>query len=65
MIQTTLDGSLIGYSCHKCGRCYQDMAAVVRHAKRVHKPKKEIITHQNFALENYCLISTRTMVIVK
>jgi len=64
-MQTTLDGSQIGYVCHKCGRCYDTMSDVVRHSKRVHKPKPEKITHINFTLENYCLVSTKTVVCVR
>lgn len=62
MTQLDLDGLPVGYTCHKCGKSFNDMSAVVRHSKRQHKPKQETITHINFALENYCLISTKQVI---
>jgi len=62
--QLDLFGFPVGYTCHKCGKSFNDMSAVVRHAKRIHKNKPETTTQINFALENYCLISTKKVSII-
>ncbi len=63
-MQLTLDDEPAAYRCHKCTRCFDTMSAVVRHSKRAHRPEPDVITNINFALENYCLVSTKQVVTV-
>jgi len=63
MKQQDLFGFTTPYECKICGRCFSTMKDSSRHHATKHKrqTKKQITI--NFALENYCLISTKVKII--
>lgn len=62
MPQIDLFGDVVVYQCKKCPKSYPTMSQMIRHSKRAHKKQTEIITYQNFILENFKMISTKTVV---
>lgn len=63
LIQKTLDGFDASYHCKKCTKTFETMSKMIQHSKRAHKKKPEIVTHINFALENFKLVSTKTVIV--
>jgi len=63
MIQLDLEGFAVPYTCKKCGHSFATMQESSRHHATKHR-RKEKTESINFALENYCLISTKTKVCV-
>ncbi len=57
-MQHDLDGYKVPYQCKKCTRCFATMKKFSEHQARVHRIRKTKLSI-NFALENYCLISTK------
>lgn len=57
-MQLDLDGFQIPYTCKKCGKCFATMKQSSRHHAAAHR-KHTVKVSINFALENYCLVSTK------
>lgn len=57
-MQLDLDGYKVPYQCKKCTKCFATMKKFSEHQARVHRIRKTKLSI-NFALENYCLISTK------
>ena len=57
--QTDLDGFIVAYECKKCGMAFSTMKDSSRHHAIKHKRQTKKQISINFALENYCLISTK------
>lgn len=58
-MQLDLDGLQVPYQCKKCSRCFATMKESSKHHARYHKAKSIKQVTINFALENYCLVSTK------
>jgi len=63
LFQLDLDGYQVPYKCKKCSKCFSTMKESSRHQIRNHKKFTKTKTSINFALENYCLISTKKEII--
>lgn len=63
MIQQDLFGFSVPYECKTCGKGFQTMKDSSQHHATKHKRHLKKQTSINFALENYCLISTKVQII--
>ena len=59
MAQLDLHGDEIAYQCRKCGKCYNTMRESSHHHATAHRKIQKKTISINFALENYCLVSTK------
>ena len=62
-VQLDLFGYTIPYSCKKCGKCFGTMRESSKHHAIFHKNRQIKKVSVNFALENFCLISTREVIL--
>lgn len=56
---------LLGFDvmeCKKCSRCFSSMAESSKHHYTKHRKTTITKTSINFTLENYCLVSTKTII---
>ena len=57
--QLDLFGFQVPYQCKKCKKCFTTMKESSKHYANFHKSKSITSISINFALENYCLVSTK------